>query len=83
MNVRVGTLLAGAGIVIGAVGTQASQVMTEQPESVRIVQVSTPKPSGYCSKKEIGQRKWYRSPSGRTAYWVKCMKTTTQKWRKA
>jgi uncharacterized protein YcfJ len=44
---------------------------------------STPKPSGYCTISELGKVKKYTTPSKSATYNVKCVKATTQKWKKA
>jgi hypothetical protein len=53
--------------------------------SVPVVQAwaSTPKPSGYCTKAELGKVKKYTTPSKSATYNLKCVKTTTQKWKRA
>lgn len=66
---KISTLIVGVvigGLTFGAIGAWAS----------------TPKPSGYCTKKEIGQVRHYTSPSGRNSYNVKCTVVPTQKWKK-
>lgn len=44
---------------------------------------STPKPSSYCTKKEVGKVVTYTTPSGSATYKLKCVIVPTQKWKKA
>jgi hypothetical protein len=46
------------------------------------VDASTPKPSGYCAKKEIGKVVSYTTPSKSATYKIKCTVVPTQKWKK-
>lgn len=66
---KIATLI--VGIVIGALTFGATAVFA-----------STPKPSGYCTKKEIGLVKHYTSPAGTRSYDLKCTVVPTQKWKK-
>lgn len=43
---------------------------------------STPRPSGYCAKKEIGKVATYTTPSKSATYKVKCTVVPTQKWKR-
>jgi hypothetical protein len=51
--------------------------------SVGVAFASTPKPSGYCTKAEIGKVRKYTTPSGKTSYNLKCKVVPTQKWQRA
>ena len=57
-------------LAAGTVGTIAAEA-------------STPKPSGYCSKKEKGKTVKYTTPSKSKTYYLKCVPVTTYKWKKA
>jgi hypothetical protein len=48
-----------------------------------VVEASTPKPSGYCSKKELGKVVTYTTPSKSSTYKIKCVPYTAYHWKKA
>jgi len=48
-----------------------------------IVEASTPKPSGYCSKSELGKVVSYTTPSKSATYKIKCVPYTAYHWKKA
>lgn len=51
--------------------------------SVGVSFASTPRPSGYCTKAELGKVKSYTTPTTHKTYKLKCVKATTQRWKKA
>lgn len=79
---RVGSLILGAAVATGTIvhmvdANKANITYTWDT-------MSTAKPSGYCTKSEVGKKKWYK-PATKPGYWLKCVevKTTTRKWKKA
>jgi hypothetical protein len=78
---RVGSLILGAvmaGSVVHMVDANKSNITYTWDT------MSTAKPSGYCTKSEVGKKKWYK-PATKPGYWLRCVevKTTTRKWKKA
>jgi hypothetical protein len=77
-----GMFVAGAALTASLQGQATGTAMFVE-RTASVTAAATPKPSGYCKKADHGKKYYYTTPSGKSKYWLKCVPTTTWKWKKA